>query len=72
MSGFEGSVCVLQTLGLVIMELLSAEQDEGSGVFDPTYSCLVVVFNARPEPCTAPWPEGAPEPSMGFQGQGAR
>lgn len=49
----------LQSLGVIVLELVSADQGDDEGTWDPLYSHLVLVFNARAQAFQAPWPQGA-------------
>lgn len=51
-----------QTLGVLVLELLSVEKGDDEGTWDPLHSRLVLVFNARAQPCHTPWPQGALAP----------
>lgn len=47
-----------QVPGVIVMQLHSSWQPD-HGSWDPQYKQVLVVFNARPEPYEAEYPEGA-------------
>ena len=55
-----------QDLGVIVLEILSADKGDDEGTWDPLYSGIVIVFNARAETWLTAWPEGVgplPPPS---------
>lgn len=48
-----------QVPGLIVMELTSSASPDNEGVYDPAHVRLLVLFNARPEPVTWPFPSSS-------------